>query len=350
MIVVEPLDPHRASDSELAGFYAVRSASMAVDTPEDDPVTYENVVGRLRTPLPGAGEVRYWLGTRDGEAVALAVAVFPGHENARMALTDVVVHPDHRRRGIGAAVLRAVVPELVACGREVVESLHVVQGSAGEEWALSLGFRVVHAGIVQHLRFADVDRTLWDVPVPEGYRVERWVGAAPEELVASYAVAKGAMHDAPRGGDLEYRDPEWTVDRVRELEAEVRGSGVEERVVVAVHEPTGEVVGLTQLQRHPPRPRHGYQGDTAVLAAHRGHGLGRVVKAHMLRWLDDDGVELDVVDTGTAADNVHMAGVNHSLGYATVRTVMAVNRTVAGLLEALGGVDAQQRQTEHEDP
>ena len=94
--------------------------------------------------------------------------------------------------------------------------------------------------------------------------------------------------------------PEWTVERVREAEAEVLALDVEERVVVAVHEPTGEVAGLTQLQLHPHRPRYGYQRDTAVLAAHRGHGLGRAIKAHMLRWLEDDGVDLDVVDTGTA--------------------------------------------------
>ena len=49
-VVVEPLDPHLAGEAEFAGFYAVRSASLAVDTPEEDPVTYENVVGRLRTP------------------------------------------------------------------------------------------------------------------------------------------------------------------------------------------------------------------------------------------------------------------------------------------------------------
>ena len=117
-----------------------------------------------------------------------------------------------------------------------------------------------------------------------------------------------------------------------------------------MHEPTGEVAGLTQLQLHPHRPRYGYQRDTAVLAAYRGHGLGRAIKAHVLRWLEDDGAHLDVVDTGTAADNPYMAAVNHSLGFATVRSVIGVNRTVAGLLEALGGVDAQQRQAEHEHP
>jgi hypothetical protein len=45
-----------------------------------------------------------------------------------------------------------------------------------------------------------------------------------------------------------------------------------------------------------------------------------------------------------------MAAVSHSLGFTTVRSMVEVNRTVAGLLEALGGVDAQQRQAEHEHP
>ncbi|MEO6089830.1 MAG: hypothetical protein ABIQ18_42650 [Umezawaea sp.] len=45
-----------------------------------------------------------------------------------------------------------------------------------------------------------------------------------------------------------------------------------------------------------------------------------------------------------------MAGVNHALGFTTVRSMVEVNRTMAGLLEALGGVDPEQRQPEDEHP
>ena len=160
-------------------------------------------------------------------------------------------------------------------------------------------------------------------------------------------MASGAIHDAPRG-DSALLSPEWTVDRVRAAETEALDEDIEERVVVAVHDETGEVVGLTQLQLHPRRPGWGYQRDTVVVEAHRGRALGLAMKAEMLRWLTP--LDLDLVYTGTNADNVHMIAVNHALGFTTVRSLVEVDRTAAGLLEALGGVDAEQRQAEHEHP
>jgi mycothiol synthase len=347
-VVLDPLDPHRAGEAELTAFHEVTAASQRADPLVENPVTYENLLTRLRTPFAGFGDVRHWLARRDGRVVGVATLMFLAEEeNSHLVLGEVVVHPERRRQGIGTAVLRALLPEMAE--REVVEGFEVAAGGAGEAWAASLGFRRTNATILQRLRFADVDPALWDVPVPDGYRVRRWTGSAPEELVESYARAKAAIHDAPRG-ESAFRPPEWTVDRVRAAETAHREREVEERVVVAVHEVSGEVVGLTQLELDPRRPTWGRQGDTAVLAAHRGRGLGRVIKARLLRWLVADGPDLRDVFTGTSADNVHMARVNHALGFTTVRSTIEVTRTVAGLLEALGGVDAEQRQAEHQHP
>lgn len=127
------------------------------------------------------------------------------------------------------------------------------------------------------------------------------------------------MHDAPLG-DLEYREPEWTAQRVRAREAELRRNDIELRVVVAVREDTGEVAGLTEVELHP----------------HRGRGLGRCVKAHMIRWLPADRPDLDRIYTTTGAGNEHIIRVNHQLGFTTVRTMIAVNRDLAALEADLG--------------
>lgn len=174
---------------------------------------------------------------------------------------------------------------------------------------------------------SETDPALWDVAVPAGYRVRQWTGAAPDDLVDSYAVARGAIHDAPFG-DLDFRLPEWTAARVREAETELRELNVEERVVVTVHVETGAVAGFTALELVPHRPERGNQRATAVLAEHREHGLGRCVKAHMMRWLVADRPAFERVITATSASNVHMTLVNHQLGYTTVRNTVSVNRKV----------------------
>ncbi|UOZ07888.1 hypothetical protein [Amycolatopsis sp. WQ 127309] len=119
------------------------------------------------------------------------------------------------------------------------------------------------------------------MPVPAGYRLRQWTGTAPADVLESYAVARGAIHDAPLGGSG-YRWPEWTAERVRAAEAEARVQGLVQWIVVAIHEATGAVAGFIEVCSHPRRPDWGYQLDTAVSAAHREHGLGRCVKAHMV--------------------------------------------------------------------
>ncbi|MBC3840777.1 hypothetical protein GXW82_12245 [Streptacidiphilus sp. 4-A2] len=207
-------------------------------------------------------------------------------------------------------------------------------GGDGERWAASLGFARSHGWVRQQLVVADADPALWDVPLPAGYRLEQWSDVTPESLVASYARAKGAIHDAP-SGDSSFRFPEWTVERVRQAEAECRERGVEQRVVAAVHEADGEVAGLTELEVHPANPGEAEQQQTAVLAEHRGHGLGLCLKSAMMLRLLSDRPAIVQVGTTTAADNVHMQRVNGQLGYVTVRAMTEVEAEVAALRRRL---------------
>ncbi len=87
----------------------------------------------------------------------------------------------------------------------------------------------------------------------------------------------------------------------------------------------GEVLALTELSLHPSDVTSARQEDTVVSPAHRGRGLGRVIKAHMLRWLLADRPALELIETRTNADNVHMVRVNHRPGFVDAREVVTVS-------------------------
>ncbi|MEJ2854118.1 MULTISPECIES: GNAT family N-acetyltransferase [unclassified Saccharothrix] len=320
---VARFDPNREDPVPVARVQV--AAREHARTPGPRP-SVDAAVWRLRNPFTGIGPAVHWVARSGGEVVGVAVAHFPDQENTSTALIAITVHPDHRMRGAGTALLRAVEAEAVARGRTSLEAWQVDAGGPGETWALARGFRVLRRSVLQDL---DVAHARTDAPVPPGYRLRRWAGIAPADLVESYARARNAIADSPLG-EAEFEHPDWTVERVREEEADQREQGVEQFVVVAVHEDSGEVVGLTEVERRPSAPTWLMQRDTAVVAAHRGRGLGVAVKADLLRWVLAERPEVEAVATMTGSDNHHMQRVNHALGYRDSGTWLFVRREVEG--------------------
>jgi GNAT superfamily N-acetyltransferase len=322
VIDLQPFDGQQATDAEIDEYHEFRSTVYLVDYPEMPAPTRQAALSRLREPDPDLGEQRRWTVRLDGRLAAWVVVALLDEPRAHLAEVQITVHPGVRRRGIGTEILQRLAPMLR--GRTLVQGWNVNLEGAGGKWAQARGFRVVHAVVCQILDFGRVDPATWDVAVPAGYRLVRWIDAAPEELVDSYAKARGAIADAPVG-EASVIPSDWSVERVRRVEADYREGGFELRVVVAV-DSRGEVVGLTELKLRRLDPGRLRQGDTAVLAAHRGHGLGVAMKAAMLRWFTADVTGLRDVWTNTGAANKHMIDVNRRLGFETASTYAVVSR------------------------
>ncbi|GAA3437519.1 GNAT family N-acetyltransferase [Kutzneria kofuensis] len=314
--------------ADLDEHHELHLAVSRADYPNVAPPTRETVLARLRDPDVDLGERLFWTARVDGRLAGAFAAQLPVDGNEHLSMIRLVVHPELRRRGIGTQLLRTAASVLRQRGRLIAEVSRVESNSPGARFAAALGFRTVNTSVFQLLEFAEVDPAVWDVSPPAGYRLVRWIGRAPDHLVESYARARRAIGDAPPG-ESAFRTPDWTVARVRRLEAAYLEHGIERRVVAAVAD--DQVVGLTELDLQPLRPDLAAQRDTAVLAAHRGHGLGQAMKASMLRWITADKPDVQRVWTSTAVANQYMADVNHRLGFATVRRYSVVNRELAGL-------------------
>ena len=128
----------------------------------------------------------------------------------------------------------------------------------------------------------------------------------------------------------------YTPSTVRDEEALYRDLGRELRVVVALHDATGEIAGLTEVAVRRD-PRRSDQEDTAVVPAHRGSGLGLWVKADMLVRLQDERPDVAEILTGNAFNNPHMLRINTRLGfrpYVVLQEWQADVRTLADRLAA----------------
>lgn len=107
LLTIRPVEPHEVPDllallRELAEYESLQDTLTA-----DEKALSELLFG----PRPVAGAMLSWL---DGEAVGFAVyfehlSTFLGARG--LYLEDVFVRPDHRKRGIGLALLREVARE-----------------------------------------------------------------------------------------------------------------------------------------------------------------------------------------------------------------------------------------------
>ena len=98
-----------------------------------------------------------------------------------------------------------------------------------------------------------------------------------------------------------------------------------------------------------------WQRDTVVVADYRGLGLGRVVKAAMMRWLLTEFPDLGKVITTTAADNAYMIRVNEQIGYAHYADIGTFEASVEQIGAALGmssntNIPGPRRETVGDEP
>ncbi|WP_432136223.1 GNAT family N-acetyltransferase [Streptomyces sp. bgisy154] len=306
--------------ADAAAWHRVVAASMAHDFPGVPAPAPEQIQAQLATPGLDSRRLT-WLATASDDVVtgvaALRLFSSPGRDH--LAELQLHVDPAHRRRGTGSLLLSAV---LDACRADNRRSLitETAADSPGEAFCERSGFS--RALTLNHLvlSLADVEWTevdeLADAERP-GYRLAGWTGTVPDVLADAFAAAKNAMNDMPVG-DLDYGTSQWDADRVRSMAEVVSGRGDTLLTVAAVHE-DGSMAGYTEIVLPRGGTARAEQYDTAVVPAHRGHGLGLWVKAAMLRRLRAEHPAVTAVRTDNAEDNVHMIDVNRRLGFGTER-------------------------------
>jgi RimJ/RimL family protein N-acetyltransferase len=213
------------------------------------------------------------------------------------------------------------------------------ESDAGRRFAESRGYALASVGMDRRVDLGEVSAEAVQAayteaePHARAYDLVRLAGPIPDELMDVYVEAVSAINDAPLD-DLEIEDEVFDADRVRQYEQGQLMGGRRLYRVLARHRDTGVVAGHTVVVVHSDRPRFAGQHDTTVVRAHRGHRLGLLLKADMMRWLRDVEPELRTIDTQNAASNAHMIAVNERLGYRVMGRSMEFQRDLPAMSTA----------------
>jgi GNAT superfamily N-acetyltransferase len=294
-------------------------AAQQADCPEEPRMT--GAVFRGWLTVGWGGDPReVWLAPgREGTAAGWYRLELPERENQDRAYLDVVVHPEQRRRGLGAALLRHAAARAAGHGRSLLSGV-ARNGTPGEGFARSAG---AERGVVEVQRVLDLGKLadgrlarLRDQAeqAAASYSLVSWTGPVPEEFIGQAAALYAALNDAPHSPGEE--PAVWDERRVREGDARRPAYGTHDYTVAARHDASGELAALSEMIVEPADPGWGHQAVTAVARKHRGHRLGLLVKVAMMELLATSEPQLERIVTWNGESNAHMIAINEALGYA----------------------------------
>ncbi len=309
-------------DALFADWCEVWAASQRADRPDEPPRPASDHValGRQLVDPGGSRDGTHRAAVVDGGVVGALRLILPTRDNTTVAMVDVGVHPRHRRRGIGTALLEEGLRLARAGGRTefITEIDEPGPDTPGRAFALRHGWT------------CDLLETRRDLVLPvdeqrlaaleaearaasAGYELVLWRDRTPDELLDDRAVLERRMAtDAPHG-DLPVTEEIWDGGRIREYEAVHVARG--RTVLSAGAVLDGRLVAFTDLQIPLAQPQRAHQAGTLVLAEHRGHRLGALMKAAVLRELAATMPEVRRISTYNFDSNRPMVAVNDALGF-----------------------------------
>ncbi|QNN52915.1 GNAT family N-acetyltransferase [Nocardioides mesophilus] len=311
---------------EVVGLY---NAVDAVDAPWSHPWTTTGLAGMLRHGWDGEPP-RLFAVREAGRLVGAGELWTSEWDNTDLAWLGVSVHPDERRRGVGTALLARLLEEARACGRTKVGA-DAWDDPGLAAFAQGHGFERRSQAINRRQVLAEVDPELVEKLYAEAraaaaaYELVRVGGRTPAGMLDAVAELTAAINDAPTD-DLDIEDEVFPPERVRGYEDAVLARGQRLYRLLARHRETGVLAGHTIVAVEGERPGLGHQHDTSVVRAHRGHRLGLLLKAGMVRWLHEAEPQLETVDTWNAESNDHMIAVNEQLGYRPIGRAVQYQR------------------------
>jgi ribosomal protein S18 acetylase RimI-like enzyme len=333
-VMVRAWDPATATAAELDAVISAINQVLSVDLPDDPPWRSDRFREYLAVTMPGERRAS-WIATdpEGGEIVGCATMLLMDD----IAVLELVVQPKYRRHGAGRALLCAATTLAAEQGFESI-GVEVVGNTPAVEFFEAHGFRCAYVEVRNVLNLSNVDwLRLGEMAggIGAGYRIEYHPGGPPEELFAAYAQAKEAVRESDPD-DLELRPSSYDPERLQASLRTLLARGLKPYIVLAVHEQSETIIGLTEVVVPAQRPSRADQYDTIVLPGHRAYGVDRALKARMLFELRAAEPQLIDVQTWNALENEPMLQVNTELGFQPDRQWREYEVEVSDLARHLG--------------
>jgi GNAT superfamily N-acetyltransferase len=315
-----------ADDAVMRDYYDLTRRAELLGREHAPFWTFDEFLGAYRSE--DSGERQQLFAAYDGDRmVACAVLYSFLLDNTDKAWFGLGVDLPDRRRGVGRAMLQRIEQVAKDDNRALVLTDTMLPFEEREthgyrQFADVCGYQLSNYEVVRHLSLPVPDESIqgWideAAPRHEGYTIETFVDAVPDDLIESLCVLLGQLAvDAPSGA-VDFEEEVMTPQRYAESIATVQAMGRSRYETLALT-PDRLVVAQSTLAVPLSDSTTVFQWGTFVHREHRGHALGLATKAVNLRAAQAARDDLTLVTTQNAETNGYMVAINERMGFAPV--------------------------------
>jgi mycothiol synthase len=301
-------------EADIPAILRLRAAVEAVD---QQGVETSEAELRAQLALPGHDPAQdRWVAELPGNAAELAgyalVWVAPGADTAH---TNVVVHPEYRRQGLGTTLLHHALQRGLALGATQAEIYANASHPAAGSFLRKHGF--APQGAYTEMR-ASIPARLPAAVWPYGYTLKTYAE------VQDIAILTQAFNRSYAG--LWGHHPDVSETQMAGWLAEFDPNGL-----FLVFSPSGKVVGVSRVERNADRSARnhaptGYIDAPGLHHHHRRMDLYRALLLTGLHWLQ--GQEQTLVELESWGDKAEILKLYGEFGFTTLRQEIGYRRSL----------------------
>jgi GNAT superfamily N-acetyltransferase len=330
--------PATASPEEWMRYHVYRRQWQRERRP-DEPLAPDDVA-RKRLERPDGRHYNFWYHVVDGDEMIAELHCegprpeSPEYEsNKHLMWVFAYVLKAHRRQGVGRSLVRPAVARMTEVGATIASS--VAEDEPGHAFVSGLGAEAKLVERASRLDLAAVDWDMVDSWVREGQerspgaRLDLYPEWVPDELLEDHCVQMTELLNLMPWEGMEHGEIVITADTNREWRERMTAIGSTNPTIV-VREADGSMSGMTDVLKHPHEPGIVRQMFTGVHPRARGRGMGKWVKAAMLRHVREAYPDTRWISTENAGSNDSMLAINNALGFQLhrVETFYQVDRAM----------------------
>ncbi len=258
----------------------------------------------------------------------------PSYEaNAALLLSEISLLPEYRGKGIAKKLMKDLYNFSIANNKHVIISNSIEKTSV--EFIEHIGGIVAQRNIENRAYLDKIDWDMIDEWIENGenknpeVRLE-FFEVVPEDMMDKFiAYYNETMNQIPKD-EIEMEDITFDEKTIRDEEKRMKELG-RKKVTAITLEKNGDISSLSELIYSPTNRTKVEQGLTSTLEKYRGNGLGKWIKAVMLKKARNEFEGAEFITTHNATSNGPMLHINEKIGFKVHKEVYTLQITVEQL-------------------